>query len=201
MPITFINKLVYQIPIIFIASMFGTSIVGYYGLAYSITKLPSQLIGLSIGNVFYAEAARVGRKNPKIIKELANKIVVRLFFVGLVPFIVIVVGGPYLFSLVFGNQWLMSGIYARLISIMILSHLVLSPVSRVFEVYEKQKISFILNIIKLILIIAVFGVINYLSLDAYVSILTYSVTMSLISFITFIIAQNVLKSEVLRLNR
>lgn len=199
-PVIFIHKFDQQIPIIFIASYFGGEVVGFYGLAYSITKLPSKLIGTSIGNVFYAEAAKVGRKDPKRIKDLSNKIIVRLFLVGLIPFIILVVGGPYLFSFVFGSQWFEAGVYARIISIMVLSHLVFSPVSRVYEVYEKQKIALALNIFKTILIIGVFGLAKLFNLNSYLSILTYSITMSVISLINYIIANKIIKCEMLKRN-
>lgn len=51
-----------QIPVLFLTSMYSSQIVGYFGLANSIIKLPIALIGVSVGEVFYAEAAAIGKK-------------------------------------------------------------------------------------------------------------------------------------------
>lgn len=199
-PLTFIHKFDQHIPIVFIASFFGSDIVGFYGLAYSITKLPSKLIGTSIGNVFYAEAANIGKLNPERIQKLSNNITYKLALVGLIPFTALIISGPQLFSLVFGNQWADSGIYARIISIMVYCHLVFSPITRAYDVYEKQRLAFLINIIKTFLIILVFLLANFINLSAQLTILIYSITMSIFSIVNFISVKRILSSRINLIN-
>lgn len=52
------------------------------------------LIGRSVGDVFYGEVASVGRENPKRIKDLSNKLLKKLFIIGIIPLLVLITSGP-----------------------------------------------------------------------------------------------------------
>jgi len=184
-----------QLPILFISSIYGASVIGYYGLANSIVQIPVTLIGKSVGNVFYSEAARIGRSNPKYLNKLAKKVTLHLFLMGLVPVIIIMIWGPNLFSLVFGEEWFDAGNYARIISILVFSKFIFTPISMIYTVFEEQKKDFMLNLTRLGIILIVFFLSYYLKLSSYKSILIYSISMTFIYFITYIGAINILKQN------
>ncbi|MCP3032937.1 oligosaccharide flippase family protein [Halobacillus sp. A1] len=200
LPTHIISTLGEKAPVLFFTSFYGTQVVGLYGLAYMIVRLPMSLIGKAVGDVFYAEAASEGRKNPKKLKILSNKILFKLALVGLIPLIVLLLFGPFLFSFVFGDKWSESGEYARIISVSLFFILVFAPVSRVYEVFEKQRLRFSIDIIRLILILIAFSVTALFDLNSYTSILLYTIVISFIHILIFILGQKIMNEEIKKWN-
>lgn len=194
------NKLIIsignQLPIIFLATFYGSKVVGFYGLAYSIVKMPMNLIGNSVGDIFFSEAAKMGKENPKGLKSLSNKIIKKLIIIGLLPFLVLIFFGPYLFSFVFGDNWYNAGVYAQIISIMLFFSLIFTPVSRIYEVFEKQKEKFVIDLIRIILILMFFFISWYFNLSPYLAVMTYSAIMSFIYLITYLYALRILNGVI-----
>jgi len=195
-PTQFLNTLGLQLPVFFLSAFFSETIIGFYGLANSIVQLPMAIIGRSVGDVFYGEAASIGKKNPKRVKELSNKLLKKLIIIGLIPLIILLFFGPFLFSFVFGEQWFESGIYARIISFLVFFQLIFTPISRVYSVFEKQNIQFFLILIRLVLLGFSFSVSYFLKLNSYNTILMYTITSSFIYFLGYILAQNILNKEI-----
>jgi len=185
-----------KLPIIFITSMYGVQTVGFYGLSYAIVNIPSVLIGKSVGDVFYGEAASIGRVDPSRIKNLSNKLLRKLFLIGIFPFIALLLGAPLLFSMVFGESWYESGVYASIISSFIFVRLIFSPISRVFEVFEKQKEKLFLDVFRVILVLLAFGISKIMGLNSYWAVGLYTITMSGVHILTYLLAQKVLNEEI-----
>jgi len=195
-PTILLSSLITQIPVIYISSIYGTEAVGLYGLAYSITFLPMTFIGKSVQDVFYGEAASVGRENPQRIKELSTKLFKKLVLIGLIPMTVLILLGPNLFSLIFGIEWHDAGMYSRVLTFYAFSYLIFHPISVVYSIFERQRGFFILNIIKLIFVLVVFGISKLFVLDSYTTILVFSIAMVFIEFFKYFFAQKIMDSEV-----
>ncbi|GEK91032.1 lipopolysaccharide biosynthesis protein [Alkalibacterium kapii] len=195
-PSTFFQKFTNQIPIIFIGILYGSEMLGYYGLAYNIVKLPMNLIGQSVSNVFYAEAATLGKSDPIKLKRLSDKLIIRLVFIGMIPLIVILLFGPHLFSLFFGIEWYHSGVYARVISFLVFSNFIFTPVSRVYEVYEKQREIFLLSLFRLFISGLGFGVSYILNLNFIWALILYVIALSFVYLITYLKAQRILTDQI-----
>ncbi|MFB9861015.1 lipopolysaccharide biosynthesis protein [Salinicoccus siamensis] len=195
-PVYFIRMLSDRLPIIFITLFFGLTVSGLYGLAFTIVKMPLNLLGNSVGNVFYAEAASIAKTNPKRLRNLSNKLIGKLLVLGLIPFLILVIFGPFLFGLIFGRAWEEAGVYARIIAIMLLFSLVFSPISRVYEIYEKQRLSLVLNVIQIILILIVFTISLIFNFNSYLAIFLYAIVKSVMSFVIYIIAQKLINKEI-----
>jgi len=195
-PSQLLNTAGVQLPVFFITSLYGSQVLGFYGLANSIVNLPMVLIGQSVGDVFYGEAAHVGRENPKRIKDLSNKLFKRLVIIGLIPLLVLLFFGPFLFSFVFGSQWYEAGVYARIIAFLVFVRLIFTPISRIYSVFERQKEAFILDSFRVILVLASFMIANFFNLSSYAAIGLYSISMSIVYLVTYILAQKILNQEI-----
>jgi len=107
-----INAASQSLPVLMLASLFGPAAAGCYALGRTVMSMPIRLIGKSVGDVFYprfTEAAHKGQPlGPLILRATGF-----LAAAGLVPFAVVMLLGPWLFSLVFGRDWLVAGEYAR----------------------------------------------------------------------------------------
>ncbi|MRX72995.1 oligosaccharide flippase family protein [Bacillus lacus] len=195
-PRRYLGDITIVLPVLFITSLYGAKEAGLFGLANSVIQLPMNLVGTSVSSVFYAESASLRATDPARLKKISNKLLRNLIFIGFIPLIVLLLFGPYLFSIVFGSKWSEAGIYASLLSIAVFSRLIFKPISNIFDVFEKQKTALILNVLRLVLVLAVFGTSKYLLLNTYWTVGLYSLTMALIYFIQYLLAQKILNDAV-----
>lgn len=168
-----------QLPVLLLGIYFDNQVVGVFGLAMSMISLPVDLIGQSVAQVYYAEIGRLGKENSVRIYNLSISLIKKLFIIGLFPVGLLIAFGPWIFKLVFGPEWYDAGFYAQLLSFMILTRFISSPISNIFNVYEKQKTQLSLNIIRVVVVLLVFWSSSHLSLSPTYTIGLYSLSMTL----------------------
>ncbi|WP_232179334.1 lipopolysaccharide biosynthesis protein [Methanococcus vannielii] len=195
-PSKLLNTLGVQLPVIFITLLYGSSVAGFFGLSHTIVSIPMSLIGTSVGNVFYGEAASIGRKNPKKIKELSNNLLKKLIAIGIIPLITLILFGPILFKFVFGSNWYQAGIYAQIIAFLVFFRFMFTPITNIFSVFERQKEELYLDSFRLVLVLIAFGISKYVNLDSFWAIGLYSLAMCIVYFVTYIYAQKILNDEI-----
>ncbi|MGE7689352.1 lipopolysaccharide biosynthesis protein [Lysinibacillus sp. NPDC097214] len=136
-PEVFLNALSQSLPILMLTSFFGPASAGFYSISKTVLNVPTQLIGKSVGDVFYpriAEAANNNEDLPKLIK----KATISLAIIGIVPFGIVIMVGPWLFSNVFGPDWLSAGEYARWIALWSFFAFINQPSVRTLPVLSEQ---------------------------------------------------------------
>jgi len=140
-----LNTISWQIPIFLLAYFFSTTVVGYYSLSMMLIQLPMSFIGGAIAQVFYQRAAvaKIGGN----LRPLVENIFKILIILGLFPMMVLLLIGEDLFSVVFGSQWAISGIYVQILSVWAFVWFISSPLSTIVAVLEKQSWGLILNIL------------------------------------------------------
>lgn len=111
-PQVFINAVSQSMPVLLLASFFGPASVGYYSIGKSVLGMPTQLIGKSVADVFYPRITDAAN-NGEILTHLIAKATLALASVGIIPFGLIVIFGPWLFEFFFGSDWRLAGEYAR----------------------------------------------------------------------------------------
>lgn len=185
-----------QLPVLFITSIFGAEVIGFYGLANSIVNMPMSLIGRSVADVFYSEAAKIGRTDPRKLKKISNSLLKKLILLGMIPFLVLVFFGPLLFKIVFGPTWVQAGIFAQIIAILVYVRFVFTPISNIFMVFERQKDALFLDALRVLLVLVTFGIAKYFGLSVHMTILIYSISMSIIYFVTFLTARKIIEFEI-----
>jgi len=116
-PQSFVGSITDKLPTLMLAGFFGPASVGFYALGIRAIKVPSNIIAKSFGNVFYPKIAKDFNQGENIQKILL-KATTALAFAGLIPFSIIFIWGPGLFSFIFGDDWYIAGEYARWMSIM-----------------------------------------------------------------------------------
>lgn len=195
-PRRLLGDITIALPVIFMTSLYGPHAAGLFGLANSVVQMPMQLLGTSVSNVFYSESAALRHTDPAKIKELSNKLLKTLMLIGFIPVLVLALFGTFLFSLVFGDSWRVAGEYAGIISILVFTRLVFKPISNIFDIYEKQRSALILNIFRVVLVLIVFIVSSYFELSDYWFVGLYSVSMSIIYYVQYLLAQKILNDEI-----
>ena len=201
MPNHYINTGVTFFPIIFLNYLFGTKVTGLFGLANNIVNIPVNLIGASVAQVFYAEAAKVGKSNPAKLKKLSIQLIKKLALIGFVPLAIFLFLGPKLFSIFFGPDWHQAGVYAQIISIMVFFQFIASPIGRIPEIYEKQRLLLSFNFIKVIFILFIFGFSKYMNYNSFQTVGLYVSFNSLMFILLIFISQSILNKQIIKTNR
>lgn len=110
-PVTLINAVSQHLPTLVLAAYFGPVAAGFFALCRQAMSVPTNLIGKSVADVYYPRISRAINDDEPVAGMLI-KATAALALVGLVPFSLVVMFGPSLFALVFGEQWRVAGEYA-----------------------------------------------------------------------------------------
>jgi teichuronic acid exporter len=124
---------------------FEREVLGLYDFSFRMLKAPIGLIGSSIGQVFFKRAAD-SINEGKSLYELARKTVFVLFLLSIVPFGLLILFGAPIFAFVFGEAWREAGYYAQIMGPWLMVNFIISPVSQIPLIMNRQRGFFILSL-------------------------------------------------------
>ncbi|CDO03670.1 colanic acid exporter [Oceanobacillus picturae] len=148
-PQVLLNAFSDNMPVLLLSVFFGPASAGFYTLCRSVLKVPSNLIGKSIGDVFYPRISEA-KNNGENLTKLIRKAILLLGAVGIIPFGVIVAFGPWLFTFIFGAGWEVAGEYARWISLWMFFNFTYQPCIRALPVLSAQGFHLIFTVLTLL---------------------------------------------------
>lgn len=149
-----IRELSEQLPALFLAVAYGPWVVGLFMLVQRVLGMPISLIGYSVSNVYMAEAAKHMQNNDSArILKLYWQTIKHLLLIAVPILILLSIGAPKLFPLVFGSQWSEAGTYLRILCPMYLFQFLSIPISTTLYVYERQDLQFFREIIRIMLLL------------------------------------------------
>jgi len=143
-PATLLNSISWQLPTFFLAAFFSPAVTGFYALGNRVLRLPMNLLGSSLGQVFYQRATEDHQQG--ILPVFVESTFGRLVSYGLFPMLILTIIGRDLFTVVFGSQWAEAGTYTQILSIWTFFWFVSSPLSTLYYVLEKQDFFLKLNV-------------------------------------------------------
>ena len=126
--------------------MFDKEVLGLYDFSYRMLRLPINLIGVSISQVLYKKSVDLIDQNKSIF-PIVSKTILMLFLFSIIPFGLLFFFGEDIFSFVFGSNWKEAGYYSEIMSPWLMMNFILSPVSQIPTVLNKQKTFFVLSFI------------------------------------------------------
>lgn len=130
--------------IFLVTYFFGASIVGYYSFMMRILQAPAGMISASLGQVFYQRASETYAAGGDVY-ALVMKLLKRLLIMAFLPMLIIMIAGPSLFGLLFGEKWVLSGEYAQALTPYMYLYFVVSPLTLIPFIFSKQKESFFIS--------------------------------------------------------
>ena len=182
MPHALLNTLSANIPIFLIPLYYGSYTLGLYAFGLKIVQAPLSLISSSMFNVLGQKMAEEYSRGNEI-KSLFKNIVLKLFLFTLV-IIPVFVFMNNIFAFIFGEEWEQAGYFIQIMSPWILLVFIISPLSTIPQIYNKQKKAFNIEIIRTILQITIFGISGlYFSIETTLIIL--SLTSSVVILYSF----------------
>ena len=117
---------------------FGSVTLGLYTLTVRILRAPLTLMGASLSQVFLQKATETYNSGQDL-QKLVGKTIAGLVLAALPIFILIYLFSPALFSIVFGGRWQAAGEYARILSPWLFLNFIVSPLSQIPIIVNKQK--------------------------------------------------------------
>jgi O-antigen/teichoic acid export membrane protein len=178
-PAALCNRTALELPAVALAALYGPAQAGFFLLAQRTIAAPVQLVGQAVGQVYLNQAAPLARSEPASVAALYRRIWHRLLLLGLVPCLVLLVAGPALYGLVFGDDWREAGEIARLLSLSFLAQLTVTPLTSTFAIAERQDLQFWRDLLRVAGVIGVFVLADRLSWSSEVTIGAYGVVMLL----------------------
>ncbi len=187
-PAHVLNTLSSQLPVVLLNTLFGLATSGFFSLTQRVIGLPMSLIANAIGDVFRQQASQAfilrGHCGPEFDATFK-----RLLLLGLPIFGAFYMLAPFLFSVVFGEQWRIAGDYARLLTPMFFMQFISTPLGSVFIITQRQKLDlagqmalFLLTNIGLLSGYALFG-------NAHDAIALFSAAYSFMYLVALLIAR------------
>ena len=137
LPADCLNGAAQQAPNVLLNIFFGPMVAGSFSLTHRVLSMPLVLLSQSIAGVF-RERASFQYNSRGECRDIFSKTFKSLLLLSLIPFPVLFLVAPWLFSVVFGDQWRTAGEYARLLAPLFLVRFVSSPLNYVFYLREKQ---------------------------------------------------------------
>ena len=126
------------LPPILLAKTFGTEVAGLFALAQRMVEAPVRLLGQSVGQVYFAEAAAVAREDAARLPGMYFSTARKLFVLGSVPLLIGGLASPWLFGAIFGAAWREAGTVAQALSWYTAVRFVAYPLSQTLNIVGRQ---------------------------------------------------------------
>lgn len=173
-PQVLLNAVSQSIPVLFLSIFFSPASAGFYSLSKTVLAMPIGFLGKSIGDVFYpriAEAANDGEN----IKDIITRVTFWLILIGIFPFGVIIIFGPSLFSIVFGENWIQAGEYARWLSLWLFFMFINRPSVIAIPILRLQGAFLIFEIISVLIKVLALYIGFFMFRDDIIAVALYSI--------------------------
>lgn len=198
-PQTFLNALSQSLPVLLLSTFFGPASAGFYTLGKTVLGAPTQLIGKSVGDVFYPRIAEAANKGENLLK-LIIKATLALAVVGILPFGIVVAFGPLLFGFVFGDEWIVAGEYARWLALWSFFAFINRPSAKAIPVLKLQGYFLIYEIVSTILRAGVLIMGFYLFQSDIIAVILFSISGVVLNIYLVLYTINKAKSIAININ-
>lgn len=185
-PASFLNVTAIQLPALALAYEYGTSVVGLFGLAYSLLVLPTSLVSASLSQAYFCEAARLIRNRSSELEDLYLSTTRKLAIFAIPSIGLIGISAPLLFPIIFGDKWSEAGIYCLPLVLVAIPQTIVSPVSNI-SAFGFNRWQLAWDATRTLLIVICFVVSYKLSISPVWTLTAYGLIMLLMYYIYFLL--------------
>jgi len=194
MPSSLANVLSQNLTAFITSILFSVKTLGFYSFSLKIIGTPSALIGQSFGQVYIDEASRqrkeIGNAIQVFDSTLKKLILISLPIFGLIFFV-----AEDAFAIIFGEEWRIAGVYAKILIPLFCMKFILAPISVTNSVFEKQHISLLWQLGLLIITLLIFLIAYLYNQDFKSFLYFYSGTLSIYYIFFIFILRKVSKAS------
>jgi O-antigen/teichoic acid export membrane protein len=175
-----LNIFTLQLPQIFLNKVFGSQILGHYSLAQNMISFPLGFTSSAIQDIFRQSASKEEVEKKSFMSSYLSALKISTIL-GALLLLACLTFIPSLFVVVFGDKWLPSGIYVKVLALLFVIRFIVAPLSYSFYIKSKQQIDFLWQLGLLILsILSLYGAYFFLKVKNPSSLLfVYSIVLSI----------------------
>jgi len=140
-----LNSLSAYMMVFLLSILFGPVVVGLYSLSNRVVQQPILMLSQSVASVYFQKSAEQVSNGRSALYGY-KKVISVLISLGILPFIIIILFGYKIFGIMFGPRWETAGLYAQILSPWFFVMFISGPANVVFEVYQKQKLKLVINV-------------------------------------------------------
>ena len=126
-----------ELPSFVLTAAFSPAAAGLYALTKRVCGVPAGVIGGAVSQVFVSSAADAYRDGT--LGPLVRSFHAKMAYIGLPLMLLLMMLGPKLFGIIFGEAWLQAGEFASWMAPWLYLGFVSSPITTVTAVMELQK--------------------------------------------------------------
>lgn len=181
---TLLNAASLAIPLLLINKLFDPVQVGYIDLSRQVLAVPLALISITIGQVLLQRLAQKRNDKLSILFDLKS-LFLGLAVTAVLEIIIILFFGEFLFGIVFGKSWIISGSYSKILVFSYSVKFVMTTLSIAFIALEKIKLIAIWQVsyfcaILLLFFVRNISVVQFLGLYVIIELVSYSIYFGLL---------------------
>jgi len=159
---------------VILAAYYGPREVGWFALSTRVVAVPIGLIGTSVAQAFWSEAAKLVHDDPVRLERQFRRASRTLVWVS-VAVAALGLTSPLFLHYIFGaEEWAGIGLYTLYLTPLFVAKVIVSPISHLM-VHEKQHWQFAWDAVRLFAVVAGFVVAARLGWSADTAIIQYSV--------------------------
>lgn len=147
MPAQVMDTLVILVHAAALNFLFGPAGLGQYFLVRRTLDLPIAFAFRSLADVFYARLAEHARAAPDRVRPFFIRSFVVLLVVGAIGGTPLMLFGPQIFRIVFGEAWTQAGLLAALMTPAAVMNLAVAPASRIFALTRLPWLRFAFTVV------------------------------------------------------
>lgn len=168
------NRISTEIAPAAMAALHDPKIAGFFLFASRITYRPVSVITQSMSQVYVHRAARVWATEPEALRRMIAGLSRNLLLVACVPAILGMLFAPQVFAVALGDSWREAGRYATFLVPMAVAGLISTSFTPTFAVTERQDLQLYREGVRLVVVLASFGVAVVTDASPLVTVALYS---------------------------
>jgi O-antigen/teichoic acid export membrane protein len=129
-----------SLPVFFITHSFAAEAVGYFALVMRVMYAPLSFVSVAVSQVNLKKVVDMVNEGIRV-EPYIYKTGLGLLILSLLPATVLILWGPELFSIVFGEKWLLAGRYSQILAISMIVRFVASTLSSTMGATKNNKYS------------------------------------------------------------
>jgi O-antigen/teichoic acid export membrane protein len=138
MPNELLDNLSNQAPLFLIGVLVSVQSAGHYGLALMMLSAPAALLGQAVGQAFLQYVGRQGH-DGRALRQAMVRVWCGMGLIGAVPFATVMIFGPAVFGMAFGQAWEGAGTIAQNLAPLLLARFASSPTSSIYLKLNLQR--------------------------------------------------------------
>lgn len=181
-PQTLVSAVSQTSPLLLLAIFHGPIAVGFFSLSNSVLGAPATLLAKTVNDIFFPRLAELANHGQET-RPLLLKATGALCAITALPFAVLILLSPQLFSVIFGTKWTEAGTYSQFLSFFFLTAIITRPSFAAVSVYRVQSAYLAYEILGIIVRLGALSINAFIKTGPIVPIALFSLAGSLANLV------------------